>query len=78
MGRSFSRLRSGELDICREFLMNNVGLNPGEFELAVNRLFLDKQVKPRNWTIMVDLLTSANLAFQLHQKPDFYSRYRRR
>lgn len=60
-GRSFAKLTAQELSLAREFIASNSTLGKGDFEYAVNRMFLDKQ-KPKNFMHILELLTCANSA----------------
>lgn len=58
-GKVFKRLKNDDLSTARCFLKANGHLGKGEFEFAVNRMFLDKP-KPKNWKEIQELLTCAN------------------
>ena len=49
---------------CRAEMQENLNkldnLGHLEFEYAVNRLYLNKDNKPKNWKIICDLLVTAN------------------
>lgn len=55
------RLTRDEIDLMEDFVLENGALDQGEFERAINRMFLDKP-KPRGWLIILDLLSCANSA----------------
>lgn len=63
----FKKLHKEEVKLCLFFLQSNAGLSKGDFERAVNRLFLDNKDKPTNWPIISELLTCANSAFTENQ-----------
>lgn len=55
----YGKLTAQDLKCCLSFLDENVSLDKGEFELAVNRMFLDRE-KPKNFPIILELLTCCN------------------
>lgn len=57
--RLLARLSSDEQEQVRAFIRAHEHLAHLEFEYAANRWFLDGP-KPRQWTIMVELVTGAN------------------
>ena len=57
--KSFARLTPNDRQLAWTFIEKSDELDRGRFELAVNRLFLDGE-KPKNWTIIQELLSSAN------------------
>ena len=59
LSKAYRRLSPGELEIMASFIADNDHLDKGRFELAVNRMFLDKP-KPKNFTIILELLTCCN------------------
>lgn len=58
--RTFAKLSSEELGLCLSFLEENAALPREEFEKAVNRMFLDSVVKPKRWTMVLELLSLSN------------------
>lgn len=60
--KSFARLSAKEVSICLTFIVENDHLDKGEFEMKINRMFLDKIEKPKHWKEMSELLTCANSA----------------
>lgn len=62
LNRVFKKLNRDDLYICRQFLAEKEHLSKGDFELAVNRMFIDKENKPKNWKLICELLTCANSA----------------
>lgn len=60
--KAFKRLRKPELELCLKFIEQHDHLSKGDFELAVNRMFLGATERPKNWTICLELLTCANSA----------------
>lgn len=59
LGRLFKSLSADERTLARRFIESHAQLSKGEFELAINRMFL-YQPKPRNWTKILELLSCAN------------------
>lgn len=62
--RVFNKLSKNEKDLAVAFITQNDGLNKGEFELRVNRMFMDVKDKPKNWTAVLELITCANSAIE--------------
>lgn len=65
--RLYARLSSEELQTCHRFIDEHDALDRSEFEMRVNRMFLDKP-KPKNWTVIAELLTVANGDISKEQK----------
>lgn len=61
LGKSFKRLSKLERASCLLFLNSNQALSSDEFESAVNRWWLDCSDKPKNWTIMMELVSSSKV-----------------
>lgn len=59
--RVFKKLKVADKALCLEFIEKNDALDRAAFELAVNRMFLDKAEKPKNWTLIVELIATANI-----------------
>jgi hypothetical protein len=55
----YEKLTGGELELCLAFIEVHGDLSKGEFEYAVNRMFLDRP-KTKNYTCVLELLTCAN------------------
>lgn len=58
-GRLYKRLSERDMEIAVDFILKNDHLPIGEFEFAINRMFLDKE-KPKQYKIILELLTCAN------------------
>lgn len=58
--KSFKKLSKEEILLTREFIQDREHLNEEGFELAVNRMFLDQSVKPKNWIVISELLSNCN------------------
>lgn len=59
-GRLVKRLKKGEMDLIRGFIATNDSLEVIPFEMASERWYLDDPKKPKNLSIMVELLLVAN------------------
>lgn len=59
-GRQWRKLRAADLHIARDFLAKHAETEPGPFEEAVHRMFLDAPDKPRNFTLIQELLVCSN------------------
>ena len=57
--RPYNRLLSEESAQALEFCEKNEGLSPDAFDMAVNRLFMDKP-KSKNWTTICELLCAVS------------------
>lgn len=57
-GRLYEKLSARDRVDCREFIAANDHLDADNFELAVNRWFIDKP-KPKSWTAMAELVSTA-------------------
>jgi hypothetical protein len=60
--KSFNRLSAKEKQIAVDFIIAHDFLDKPNFELAVNRMFLEKE-RTKNWTIISELLSCVNSAF---------------
>lgn len=59
LGRVYDRLTMREREIAVTFIHEHDHLAKGEFEYAVNRMFLDRE-RPRRYKEILELLTCAN------------------
>lgn len=67
-GRSFRRLGKMERLFCERWIEDRTRLNRNEFEIAVNRMWLDRE-RPKNWSLIVELMLSGevkNMSKQTH------------
>ena len=55
-----SRLNAQEEQECLQFIEANKNLNKSDFEHTLNRFFVDRKDKPKNWKIMLELLCCSN------------------
>jgi hypothetical protein len=51
------KLTQQENILCYEFLVDNKDCDNNQFCHKVNRMFLDKGNPPKNWTLIMELLT---------------------
>lgn len=65
--KGFIKLKKEEIDFCYDFITKNSDTNPDEFEYRLNRFFLDIELKPKNWKIILELLSCSN-TFYKNQK----------
>ncbi len=63
-GKCYQRLTADEIQIAEAILDLHVRLDHGQFELAINRLWLDQKEKPKHDGEIVELLCAANCAAQ--------------
>jgi hypothetical protein len=56
-GRLFQRLSVQDIQLCLGFIEKNSELEANKFIYEVNRMFLEVPVKPKNWTLIMELLT---------------------
>lgn len=49
-------LTEAEFDFCVEFCEENADLEPLQFEDKVNRLFIDDKARPKNSSVICELL----------------------
>lgn len=54
--KSYLKLSGDDLDLAKSFILENDHLDRASFEMAVNRMFLDKP-KPKSWKYILELLT---------------------
>lgn len=60
-GKVFAKLKKSEVEQCQTFLRENESLDIVTYEQKVQRMFLDQSEKPKNWTVMNELLISAGI-----------------
>lgn len=51
------RLNLAELELIDRFIKSNIGANRDEFVIKVNRMFIGVESKPKNWTLIQEILT---------------------
>lgn len=57
--RVFGKLEQSDLEFCRSFITSQGEASRGDFEMRVNRLFIDRE-KPKRWKEISELLTCCN------------------
>lgn len=57
--RIFSKLKTDDVNFAVRFISENSSLEKGQFEMAVNRMFIGKE-KPKRWKEIMELLTCCN------------------
>lgn len=63
LSKVYRKLGKGDLEICEKFIFAHDALGKGEFEFAINRMFLDQPIKPRRFPEILEILTCMNSAF---------------
>lgn len=58
--KHFKKLSKIDVEFCEEFLAHSSDLNRDDYANKINRLFLDKTDKPKNWTVIWELLSVSN------------------
>lgn len=56
----FLKMKKDDDLFCINFIDDNKDLKNDEFEKKVNRVFIDKSDKPKNWKIISEILTCIN------------------
>lgn len=64
LGKSYNKLTPEDERLCLDFIKANGYLDKDGFDKAVNRMFLDKVDKPKNWKIICELLSCANTSVE--------------
>lgn len=59
IGKWMLRLKDDDLTFCEMFLSNNQGLTDSDFVFKVNRMFLGKDDKPKQWSLISDILAAS-------------------
>lgn len=59
LNKAYKKLKKDDIQLAQEFIERNDSLSKGEFELKINRMFLDRD-KPKNAAVIMELLTCAN------------------
>jgi hypothetical protein len=59
--KKLKQMSDKEKAMVDTFIIENDHLSKSEFELLVNRLFLDKKDKPKNWTLITEILVNCNV-----------------
>ena len=62
--KAYAKLKAPEVAVAEAFIAKNDSLPKGAFELAINRMFIDVSEKPKNYTVILELLTCANSSIE--------------
>ncbi len=60
--RIYKKLSAKDLELAEQFILEKDSLDQNEFEMAVNRMFLDQPSKPPKWTLICELLANSNVS----------------
>lgn len=55
-GKLFAKLKKSGEQMCLEFIRANEDLDIDSWEKKVQRLYLDQEKKPANWTLINEIL----------------------
>lgn len=55
-----NRLSFEDKEIILKFLDENLSLDPSQFELKINRLWMDQKDKPKRWKEILEILSNMN------------------
>lgn len=58
----FKKLKKDDIKIIKNFIDDNIDTDKNSFELKLNRFFLDKKDKPKNWLLILEILSNHNSA----------------
>jgi len=61
-GRQMAKLKKGQREICEQFIAEHDHLDRGQFEMALNRWWVDRQDRPKNWSSLQELVMISNSA----------------
>ncbi len=56
-----AKLTAADRDFCEQWIADRAEMNADDFELAVNRMFMDNPNKPKHWPTIMELISSANV-----------------
>lgn len=59
LSRVYARLKLNEITLIEDFINENNLLNKHDFEIKINRMFIDK-TKPKKWKEILELLICCN------------------
>lgn len=59
LGRLYKKLRKEEVEIAVNFLIQNADSSKDVFFFKINRMFLDNSNKPKNFLLIMELLSCA-------------------
>lgn len=60
LSRVYKKLKSADIEVALTFIRNNSQLNKSDFELKINRMFIDSATRPKNYKEISELLSCAN------------------
>lgn len=60
ISRNFKKLKKDEMELSLKFIEENSHLDRNDFEYKLNRLFMDNRNPPKNWKIILELLSMTN------------------
>ncbi len=58
--KTLGKLGSSDRDVMLKFIKENATLSRDDFEMKVNRLFIDQTDKPPKWAYIMELLSIMN------------------
>lgn len=58
--RYYTALKQKDIALISEFISENETLKKDEFEMKMNRFFLELKDRPKNWAMLSELLMIAN------------------
>jgi hypothetical protein len=56
----YKKLKASDREICSQFIKKHDALNKNDFEILINRMFLNDQNKSQNWKLILELLSCCN------------------
>lgn len=62
-GKNVKKLNKIDLIFITNFIETNNDLSKNDFEMAVNRIFINKE-RPKNWCIILELLSCINSSIE--------------
>lgn len=63
-----AKLKPNERELIKAFLEHNDKLSIAEREMKANRLFIDQPDKPRNWTLILEMLSWTNSRIRIIER----------
>ena len=58
----YNRLSNIDKEMIKSFIENNLHLSKNDFEFKLNRLYLDKNDKPKDYLSILEILSNHNSA----------------
>lgn len=59
-GPRIAKLKQPSIDLIEQFIQRHDHLDIGAFEMANNRWWVDRQDRPKNWSMLVELVMISN------------------